>query len=73
MFSEDDVEVESVLLPLAMFEDLIRDITKLMFTGALLEEVKNGKYQTQPNDGLSKKIGAWLYCNSLFSLLKTNK
>ncbi len=44
MFSEDDIEVESILLPLAMFEDLMRNETKSYFSGKLLEEIQSGEY-----------------------------
>jgi predicted GIY-YIG superfamily endonuclease len=73
MFSEDDVEVESILLPLAMFEDLLKDIS--MFRGIsneIREEIKKGEYKPKPNDHLNIKLCAWLQRNSLSSLLQTD-
>lgn len=71
VFSEDDVEVESTLLPLAMFEDLIRD-KKSVLSDALLKEIQSGEYKSKPDDGACKKLCAWLQCNSLCLLLQTN-
>lgn len=70
VFSEDDVEVESVLLPLAMFEDLVRDAVK--FSGKLLEEIQSGEYKSKPDDRANIKLSAWLQRNSLYLLLQTN-
>lgn len=67
VFSEDDVEVESVMLPLAMFEDLMRD--KSMFGGKLLEELQSGEYKPKPSDSAHIKLCVWLQGNSLCSLL----
>ena len=72
MFSEDDMEVESILLPLAMFEDLMRNETKSYFTGKLLEEIQSGEYKSKQNDEARIKLGAWLQHNSLCSLLQAN-
>ncbi|MHC5778138.1 GIY-YIG nuclease family protein [Nostoc sp.] len=68
LFSEDDVEVESILLPLAMFEDLMRD--KSSFSGKLLEEIESGEYKSKPEDHAQKKLCVWLQRNSVSSLLK---
>lgn len=67
VFSEDDVEVESVLLPLAMFEDLMR--YKSNFRGKLLEEIQSGEYKSKPEDTAHIKLCAWLQRNSLCSLV----
>lgn len=74
VFSEDDVEVESILLPLAMFEDLMKDISRLSgISNQIREEIKNGEYKPTPNDYASIKLCAWLHRNSLSLLLqKTN-
>ncbi len=74
MFSEDDVEVESILLPLAMFEDLSKDISRLGgISNQIREEIKNGEYTPKQNDYASIKLCAWLQRNSLSSLLQTDK
>ncbi|MEP0751133.1 GIY-YIG nuclease family protein [Trichocoleus sp. Lan] len=73
VFSEDDVEVECILLPLAMFEDLMKDTSK--FSGLsekVREEIKSGEYKFQPNENANIKLCAWLQRNSLYSLLQTN-
>ena len=70
VFSEDDVEVESVLLPLAMFESLIRE-AKFHSAGKVSEELQSGEYQSKPDDRASIKLCAWLQHNSLSSLLQT--
>ncbi|OUL24082.1 excinuclease ABC subunit C [Nostoc sp. T09] len=70
MFTEDDVEVDSILLPLGMFEDLMRD--KSSFNGKLLEEIKTGEYKPKPDDSKKIKLCVWLQSNSLSSLLSTN-
>lgn len=67
VFSEDDVEVESVMLPLAMFEDLMRD--KSIFPAYIIKEIQSGEYKPKPDDTASVKLGAWLQRNSLCSLL----
>ena len=72
VFNEDDVEVESILLPLAMFEDLIRDGVKLWYNGEILKEIQSGEYKSKPEYGASLKLGAWLHSNSLFSLIQTD-
>lgn len=71
LFSEDDVEVESILLPLAMFEDLIRDKSGL--SSKLLEEIESGEYKSKPDDWANIKLCAWLQRNSVSSLLKLDK
>ncbi|MEH1768329.1 MAG: hypothetical protein V7L27_07000 [Nostoc sp.] len=72
-FSEDDAEVDSLLLPLAMFEDLMKDKYGygVQNTNAL-EEIKKGEYKSKPNDSERIKLFAWLQSNSLSSLLQTN-
>ncbi|MEH2075756.1 MAG: GIY-YIG nuclease family protein [Nostoc sp.] len=67
-FSEDDVEVDSLLLPLAMFEDLMKDKYGIHNT-KVLEEIKKGEYKSKPDDSERIKLFAWLQSNSLFSLL----
>ena len=69
-FDEDDAEVESILFPLAMFEDLMKDI-KSMCGAKLFTEIQSGEYQSKPEDRASIRLGAWLQHNSLFSLLKS--
>ncbi len=69
VFDEDDVEVESVLLPLSMFEDLLKN--EIRPYGKLLEEIQNGEYKSKPDDQWKIKIYAWLHKNSLISLLQT--
>jgi predicted GIY-YIG superfamily endonuclease len=69
IFSEDDVEVESVLLPLAMFEDLMKDKTR--FNNQVLEQILKGEYQSTYYDKQSIKLFTWLQSNSLFSLVQT--
>jgi len=58
LFSEDDVEVESILLPLAMFEDLVRD--KSWFSGRILEEIQSGEYKPKQDDRAHIKLCVWL-------------
>lgn len=72
VFSEDDVEVESILLPLAMFEDLMRDAMTKGFGRSLAEEIRSGNYRAKPEDSGCVKLCAWLQRNSLQSLLETN-
>jgi len=62
LFSEDDVEVESILLPLAMPEDLVRD--KSWFSGRILEEIQSGEYKPKQDDGAHIKLCVWLQRNS---------
>ncbi|MEB3182551.1 MAG: GIY-YIG nuclease family protein [Nostocaceae cyanobacterium] len=71
VFDEDDVEVESILLPLGMFEDLIRNVKPYIPDNKLSEEIEKGEYKPQSNDQAHIKLGAWLVHNSLFSLLPT--
>jgi hypothetical protein len=73
LFSEDDVELESVLLPLAMFEDLMREKSQVSYLDAKLqEEILSGEYKSKQNDSANIKLCAWLQRNSLVSLLQTN-
>jgi hypothetical protein len=73
LFSEDDVEVESILLPLAMFEDLMKDTSKFShISDKLREEIQSGEYKSKPDDHANIKLCAWLQQNSLASLLQTN-
>jgi hypothetical protein len=69
VFSEDDVEVESVLLPFGMFEDLLKD--KSRFRGEI-EKIQSGEYKLTPNHQTNIKLCVWLQSNSLSSLLSTN-
>lgn len=71
VFSEDDVEVKSILLPLTMFEDLMKEV-KSRFSGSLLEEIQSGAYKPEPNAPANIKLSTWLQRNSLCSLLETN-
>lgn len=74
VFSEDDVEVECILLPLAMFEDLMKDTSKFSrLSEKVREEIKSGEYKFQPNDNANIKLCAWLQRNSLYSLLQNKK
>ncbi|MBW4565730.1 MAG: GIY-YIG nuclease family protein [Mojavia pulchra JT2-VF2] len=70
LFTEDDVEVQSILFPLVMFEDLVRWL-KLNYSGKVREELEKGEYKPKPDDLASLKLCAWLQSNSLSSLLKT--
>jgi len=67
IFEEDDLEVESILLPLNMFEDLIKNQVKL--GEKIIEEIRSGEYKSKSDDGLNIKIRVWLQSNSLNSLL----
>ncbi|XZF65860.1 MAG: GIY-YIG nuclease family protein [Gloeotrichia echinulata DVL01] len=69
MFSEDDVEVDSLLLPLAMFEDLMKD--KSRFNSQELEKILKGEYQPLDSGRRSIKLFVWLQSNSISSLLQT--
>jgi predicted GIY-YIG superfamily endonuclease len=73
VFSEDDVEVESILLPLAMFEDLMKNASKFSISEKLREEIQSGGYKSKPDDIISIKLCVWLQHNSLGSLLQTSK
>lgn len=66
-----DTEVDSLLIPLAMFEDLMKDKYDVHNTN-VLEEIKKGEYKSKPDDSERIKLFAWLQSNSLFSLLQTN-
>ncbi|MEH2024541.1 GIY-YIG nuclease family protein [Nostoc sp.] len=70
-FSEDDAEVDSLLVPLAMFEDLMKENYGVHNTN-LIEEIKKGEYISKPNDSERIKLFAWLQSNSFSSLLQTN-
>ncbi|MEH2373247.1 GIY-YIG nuclease family protein [Nostoc sp.] len=70
-FSEDDAEVDSLLVPLAMFEDLMKDKYGIHNTN-VLEEIKKGDYKSKPDDSERIKLFAWLQSNSLSSLIQTN-
>ena len=70
VFKEDDMEAESILLPLAMFEDLMKD--RSSFGGKLLEEIQSAEYKSMPEDSKNIKIFVWLKSNSLLSLMQTN-
>ncbi len=77
-FSEDDVEVDSLLLPLAMFEDLIKDKStftfRFGFQSQVLEQILNGEYKLDNLDDYRRrsiKLFVWLQSNSISSLLKT--
>lgn len=73
VFSEDDVEVESILLPFAMFEDLMKDISRFSsISKQIREEIQSGEYKPKPNDNASIKLCVWLQRNSLSSLLQTD-
>ncbi|QIR39600.1 GIY-YIG nuclease family protein [Tolypothrix sp. PCC 7910] len=72
VFSEDEMEVESILLPLTMFEDLIRNV-KSSIAGKVLEEIKSGEYKSKPDAKAYIKLCVWLQSNSLSSLLLANK
>lgn len=67
VFNEDDVEVESILLPLAMFEDLMKDKTR--FSRDHLEKIFKGELW---QDQKSIKLLIWLQSNTLSSLLLTD-
>jgi hypothetical protein len=71
IFSEDDVEVDSLLLPLAMFEDLIKD--KLRFNTKVIEQILNGEYQASDYEQKNIKLFVWLQSNSILSLIENNK
>jgi len=68
IFNEDDFDVEGVLIPLSMFEDLLKNERKP--SGKILEEIKNGTYKSKPDDQKDIKISTWLYQNAFVSLLK---
>ena len=65
------MEVEGVLLPLEMFENIMKN-TKSIWSGKL-QEIESGEYKSKPEDLSGLKLCAWLQHNSLSSLLKTNK
>lgn len=73
VFAEDDVEVESALLPLSMFEDLLKDkSTASGLTDKIVEQIQTGEYKSSLKDSAPLKLFAWLQHNSLSSLLPTN-
>ncbi|MEH2315294.1 MAG: GIY-YIG nuclease family protein [Nostoc sp.] len=69
-FSEDDVEVESILFPLAMFEDLMKN--KSRFNSQVLEQILKGEYKSTDYDRGSIKLFVWLQSNSISPLVQTN-
>lgn len=71
VFSEDDVEVDSILLPLGMFEDLMKDESRFG-RSKLCQDIQSGEYKTKPDDSANIKLFAWLQHNSLSSLLQNN-
>jgi predicted GIY-YIG superfamily endonuclease len=72
VFNEDDVEVESILLPLDMFEDIMKD-AKYHCSSKLAQKIISGEYKLHTDDPPSIKLCVWVRNNSLLSLLKTNK
>lgn len=76
VFSEDDVEVESLLLPLAMFEDLMKDKSRFSsssYSRQWSKKIQSTEYKSQPGDPANLKLCVWLQYNSLFSLLQKNE
>jgi predicted GIY-YIG superfamily endonuclease len=72
VFSEDDAEVESLLLPLVMFEDLVKNhVSNDLRSYKVFEEIQTGEYKSKPDDSSNIKLYAWLQRNSLSSLLQT--
>ncbi|MDZ7956526.1 MAG: GIY-YIG nuclease family protein [Aulosira sp. DedQUE10] len=69
VFSEDDMEAESILLPFGMFEDLMKE--KSRFSGEI-EKFQSGEYKLTPEHQANIKLCIWLQSNSLSSLLSTN-
>jgi len=69
-FSKDDMEVESVLLPLEMFENLMKDTKSKWCINP--QEIENGEYKSKPKDLPGLKLCVWLHHNSLLSLLQSN-
>ena len=72
VFSEDDVEVESILLPLAMFENLIINKVKSTISSTVIEQIQSGEYNSKQDDNKKAKLFAWLQQNTLDSLLQTD-
>ncbi|MBD2163731.1 GIY-YIG nuclease family protein [Calothrix membranacea FACHB-236] len=72
IFSEDEMEIESIMLPLAMFEDLMRGNLNSRFNAKSIEEIKSGEYKSKAEDSKNIKLCVWLQSNSLSSLLSTN-
>ena len=72
IFSEDDVEVESILLPLAMFENLMRDEVKSNLSKTIVKQIQSGEYKSEQDDSKEIKLCVWLQQNSLKSLLQTD-
>lgn len=56
IFSEENVEAESILLPIKTFEDLMR--CKSRFTSKYLEKLQSSEYKTDQNDTSSAKLFA---------------
>ncbi|MBD2197765.1 MULTISPECIES: GIY-YIG nuclease family protein [Calothrix] len=73
VFNEDEIEIESIMLPLAMFEDLMRGNLDSRFNAKLIEEIKSGEYKPKADDSKNIKLCVWLQSNSLSSLLSTNQ
>jgi predicted GIY-YIG superfamily endonuclease len=69
IFSEDDMEVESILLPLGMFEDLMKEKSRF---GSGIEEIQKGESKLTSKDPANIKLCVWLQSNLLSSLLSTN-
>lgn len=71
VFEEDDVEVESILLPLGMFEDLMKDVSR--YGGSILKEIQSGEYKSMKYSNQAHiNLCGWLQNNSLCSLLQNN-
>jgi hypothetical protein len=70
IFSEDDMEAESILLPLGMFEDLMKNKSRF---GLDIEIILNGESKLTPKHPARIKLCVWLQSNSLSSLLSSNK
>ena len=66
------MEAESILLPLAMFEDFIKNGVKSWYGDEILKEIQSGEYKSKPNDEARIKLCAWLHRNSLFSLIQAD-
>jgi predicted GIY-YIG superfamily endonuclease len=69
VFSEDDMEAESILLPFGMFEDLMKE--KSRFSGEI-EKFQSGEYKLTPKHQTNIKLCVWLQSNSLSPMLSTN-
>jgi hypothetical protein len=69
IFSEDDMEAESILLPLGMFEEIMKNKSRF---GGGYEQILSGESKLTPKDPARIKLCVWLQSNSLSSLLSTN-